>query len=128
MHSLDIAGKNNAMFFVEEDSVSALAAAIDLIKSDFDRSDGRPLIVSPLAPDATLPVAEATAIDFPVLSDPGAAMITAIVGGKPSKPYAAAVFDRNGRLMAAGIDEAFAVLVARPRKCAAHNLAFTNPV
>jgi len=113
LYSQDIAGKNNAMFFVEEDSVSALAAAIDLIKSDFDRSDGRPLIVSPLAPDATLPVAEAAAIEFPVLSDPGAAMITAIVGGKPSKPYAAAVFDRNGRLMAAGIDEAFAVLVAR---------------
>ena len=113
LYSQDIAGKNNALFFVEEASASALAAAIDLIKSDFDRSDGRPLIVSPLAPDATLPVAEAAAIDFPVLSDPGAAMMTAIAGGKSSKPYAAAVFDRNGRLMAAGIDDDLALLVAR---------------
>lgn len=113
LYSQDIAGTSNALFFVEEASTSALAAAIELIKTGFDTSAGRPLIVTSLAPDASLPVAEAAGVDFPVLSDRDAAMITAIAGGKPSKPFAAAVFDRNGRLMAAGIDEDLSTLLGR---------------
>ena len=53
-----------------------------------------------------------------VLSDPDAAMMTAIAGGRPSRPFAAAVFDRNGRLLGAGIDAIWGTLVVR-RKCAA---------
>lgn len=113
LYSQDIAGTNNVLFFIEEALPSALASSIELIKADFDLSAGRPVMVTPMAPEATLPVAETAAIDFPVLSDPGGAMMTAIAGGKPSKPYAAAVFDRNGRLMAAGIDDDLAGLVMR---------------
>lgn len=113
LYSQDIAGTCNAVFFVGEASTTALAASIELIKSDFDMSAGRPLVVTPLVPDDTLRVAKAAGIEFPVLSDPDAAMMTAIAGGKPSRSYAAAVFDRNARLLAAGVDDVFAVLLGR---------------
>lgn len=113
LYSQDIAGTNNVLFFVTEPSAAALTTSIELIRNSFDGAAGRPLVVTPLAPEATLPIASEAAIEFPVLSDPDSAMMTAIAGGKPSKPFAATVFDRNGRLLAAGIDDDLAVLVER---------------
>lgn len=127
LYSQDIAGTNNALFFVEETTAGGLAAAIDLIKAGFDVSAGRPIVVSPLAPDVTLPVADAASFGFPVLSDPNAAMMTAIADGRPSKKFAATVFDRNGRLLAAGIDDALATLVARASDMCRSQLPLHEP-
>lgn len=111
LYSQDIAGVSNAMFFVEDASVEGLSEAAALIGAHFRAPSSRAIVVTPLDTGSIGPVADSSA--FPVWSDPQAEMMTAIAGGKPSKRFAAAVFDRNGRLLAAGIDDDLMNLVGR---------------
>ena len=127
LYSQDIAGVTNAMFFVEDRTSEGLTAAVAFIRDNFQAPASRPVVISPLAAAATLQVAEAAEIAFPIWSDPDASMMTAIAGGRPSKRFAAAVFDRNGRLLAAGIDDDLAALVGRASEMAAQQSALFAP-
>lgn len=111
LYSQDIAGVSNAMFFIEDQTVTGLADAATLISERFRVPAARAIAISPLGPEDIGPVADI--VDFHVWSDPSGEMMTAIAGGKPTKRFAAAVFDRNGRLLAAGIDDDLKNLVGR---------------
>lgn len=111
LYSQEIAGISNALFFVENADVGMLETALRRIASGFSAEASRPVAVSPLTPEQTLFAAGKAGADFPILSDPDNRMMTAIAGGKPSKDFAAAVFDRNGRLLAAGIDDDLDALI-----------------
>jgi len=113
LYSQEIAGVCNALFFIEDAGEAVLAEAIGRIRDTFRAPVARPIAITPALPNVTLPLATAAEIEFPVLSDPDAGMMTAIAGGRPSKKFAAAVFDRNGRLLVAGIDDDLAVLIGR---------------
>ena len=111
LYSQEIAGVSNALFFVENTDVGMLEKALRRIASGFSANASRPVAVSPLMPEQTLSAAGKAGTDFPILSDPDGRMMTAIAGGKPSKDFAAVVFDRNGRLLAAGIDDDMDALI-----------------
>jgi len=113
LYSQHIAGITNAMIFVRDRSAGGLAAAVTLIRDEFQVPSGRPIVITPLPAAETLPIAETAKIAFPIWSDPDSKMIAAIAGGTPPKAFAAAVFDRNGRLLAAGADDNLSVLVNR---------------
>ena len=127
LYSQHIAGVSNAMIFVQNRTADGLAAAVNLIRDEFQAQLGRPIIVTPLAAGETLQIAEAARINFPIWSDPDAKMITAIAGGNPPKAFAAAVFDRNGRLLAAGVDDDLTVLVNKASEMCADQAALFEP-
>jgi Peroxiredoxin len=111
LYSQEIAGVSNALFFVANPDIGMLETALRRIASGFSAKASRPVAVSPLTPKQTFSAAGKAGTDFPILSDPDSRMMTAIAGGKPSKDFAAVVFDRNGRLLAAGIDDDLDALI-----------------
>jgi hypothetical protein len=127
LYSQHIAGVSNAMIFVQDTSADGLAAAVNLIRDGFKASPGRPIVITPLPAAQTLQIAEAAKIEFPIWSDPDGKMITAIAGGNPSKAFAAGVFDRNGRLLAAGIDDNLIALVNKASEMCAEQAALFEP-
>jgi len=127
LYSQEIAGVSNALFFVEEKTQDGLRDALASIKAGFTARTSRPVAVTPLAPEQGLAAATACEFDFPVLSDPEASMMSAIAGGRPSRAFAAAVFDRNGRLLAAGIDDSLDNLIGRASDMCAAQAALYEP-
>ena len=85
------------------------------------------MAVTPMTPDQYVSATKAAGIEFPVLSDPEAAMMTAIAGGRPSRGFAAAVFDRNGRLLAAGVDNDLSQLIGRASEMCTSQAALYEP-
>ena len=127
LYSQDIAGVSNALFFVQDDTPEGLQAALTVIATEFGAPMARPVAVTSLTPDRSLVAAEAAGTDFPVLSDPDAGLMTAIAGGQPSRAFAAAVFDRNGRFLAAGIDNNLSQLIGKASDMCAAQAALYEP-
>ena len=127
LYSQEIAGLTNALFFIEAASKEELSAALSAIGGSFDAPAARPIAITPLPPEQALAAAGEAGADFPVWSDPDAGMMTAIAGGRPSRAFAAAVFDRNGRLLAAGIDDRLENLIGKAAAMCAEQAALYEP-
>ena len=127
LYSQDIAGVSNAIFFIQDETTDGLQAALAAIDAGFSAPMSRPMAVTPMTPDQYVSATEAAGIEFPVLSDPEAAMMTAIAGGRPSRGFAAAVFDRNGRLLAAGVDNDLSQLIGRASEMCTGQAALYEP-
>ena len=127
LYSQDIAGVSNALFFIDDKTQDGLEVALATIVRGFSANLSRPVAITRLMPEQALASATAVGIDFPVLSDPDAAMMTAIAGGRPSRPFAAAVFDRNGRLLGAGIDDNLGNLIGGAAEMCTAQAALYEP-
>jgi predicted 2-oxoglutarate/Fe(II)-dependent dioxygenase YbiX/peroxiredoxin len=127
LYSQEIAGVSNAFFFIEDKTPDGLEKALAAVAAGFSAAMSRPVAVTLLAPEQALAAATAAGTVFPVLSDPDAAMMTAIAGGRPSRSFAATVFDRNGRLLAAGIDDSLENLIGRAAEMCAAEAALYEP-
>lgn len=123
LYSQEIAGVSNPLFFVEDQTLDRLEKALSVIASGFSAAMARPLVVTVLSPEQALAAAVAVGTDFSILSDPDANMMTAIAGRRSSRSFGTAVFDRNGRLIGAGIDDSLENLVGRAAKFCAEETA-----